>query len=61
MKLWKVVINNWGWEGPRTRYARSREEAEQIGAAHPAADPVEYAGDFTEANARRLLGEDDEE
>lgn len=58
MKLWKVRVNNWGWDRPCTMYARSRREAEEIADKYSAADDVQYAGNFTEANARELLGEE---
>ena len=58
MKLWKVRVNNWGWDSPRTKYARSRREAEEIADRYPAANAVQYAGNFTEANAHELLEED---
>ena len=56
VKLWKVTVNNWGWDNPRTYYAVSREEAEKIRSKFPAADPVQYAGRWTEENAKNLLG-----
>ena len=43
-KLWKVKVNNWGWDAPRTIYTESREEAEALYNKYPAADKVEYAG-----------------
>lgn len=58
MKLWKVKVNGWGWDYPITIYAKSRREAEEIAERYPARDNVEYAGNFTEANAREMLGED---
>lgn len=58
-KLWRVTVNNWGWDQPRTIYAESRAEAEKIGSKYPASDRVEYAGNYTDENAERLLGVDD--
>lgn len=56
VKLWKVTVNNWGWDTPRTYYFQTREEAQQAYDSAPAADPVQYAGLFTEENAQRLCG-----
>ena len=61
MKLWKVRVNNWGWDSARTYYFKSREEAKEFSNKYPASDDVEYAGNFTEKNAKYLLGEDDED
>ena len=55
IKLWRVTVNNWGWDSPKTFYAVSRDYAEKIRAKYPAADPVQYAGNYTEDNAARLL------
>lgn len=54
-KLWKVAVNNWGWNSPRTFYAESREAAAEIGEKFPASDGAEYAGNFTDENAAQLL------
>lgn len=54
IKLWKVTVNNWGWDCPRTYYFRSRKEAEQFAQRFPASDPVQYAGRFT-ANKAAFL------
>ena len=56
MKLWKVTVNNWGWDNPRTIYTKSRAEAAKIAEKYPAADKIEYAGNFTDENAERLAG-----
>lgn len=56
VKLWRIRVNNWGWDNPRTYYAESREKAEEIGNKFPAADAVQYAGRFTEENAKILMG-----
>lgn len=58
MKLWKVKANDWGWDRPITIYAKSREEAERIADKYPASDPVEYAGNYKDENAKILLGYD---
>lgn len=59
ISLWKVTVNNWGWDRPKTIYATSRQEAEEIRSKYPAADSVEYAGKFTHENAMRLLGKEE--
>ena len=55
MKLWKVQCNDWGRDFPFVIYATSREEALQKARQYPAHDNVEYAGNFTEENAKKLL------
>lgn len=55
IKLWKVKCNEWGRDFPFVVYATSREEAEQKANKYHAHDCVEYAGNFTEANAKKLL------
>lgn len=59
IKLWKVQVNNWGWDAPRTFFFSSREEAVAFSDQFPAADGVEYAGLYTETNAKRMLGVDE--
>lgn len=54
-KLWCVTVNGWTWDRPRTFYAESREAAAEIAERFQAHDPVEYAGNFTDENAARLL------
>lgn len=54
-KLWSVKVNNWGWDSPKTIYADSRSTADQIASRHPASDPVQYAGNFSDARANHLL------
>lgn len=56
MKLWRVKVNNWGWNSPKTFYAKSRKAAEEIADKYPAKDPVQYAGNYTNENACILLG-----
>lgn len=51
MKLWKVTVNNWGWNKPCTLYFTSKNEAEEARCHYPAADDVEYAGNFSDVNA----------
>lgn len=55
MKLWKTTVNNWGWDAPKTLYFASREDAEKAYRRYPAADRVEYAGNYTQENADRLI------
>ena len=55
MKLWKVTVNNWTWDAPRTYYAPSRAEAERIAGNFPAADRIQYAGNFNPDTAGALL------
>ena len=57
MKLWKVRVNNFGWNSTRTFFAASRKACEEIANKFPASDDVEYAGNFSEANAEELLSE----
>lgn len=55
MKLWKVTVNNIGWNCPQTFYAESRIACEEIARKFPASDPVKYAGNFRKENAEELL------
>lgn len=57
MKLWKVTVNQWGWDSPKTYYAKSREEAEKIGSKYPASDAVKYAGNYSDEKAEWLLSD----
>lgn len=50
-KLYKVTVNNWGWDKAKTYYFKTKEEAENFAEQFPASDPVKYAGIFTEENA----------
>lgn len=58
IKLWKVTVNDWGWDSPRTFYCRSKEQAREIQKEYPASDDIEYAGMFTEDKAKYLLKEE---
>ena len=51
-KLWKVVVNNWGWDEPRTLYFYSRADAEKAVEKYPASDRVQYAGRFNDLKAK---------
>lgn len=55
VKLWKVRVNNWGWNESRTYYAESREGAEAIAEEYPAHDSVQYAGMYTDESADAKL------
>lgn len=57
MKLWKVRVNQWGWDSPKTYYAASRKDAEAIALKYPASDPVTYAGNFSQDKAEWLLSD----
>ena len=53
-KLWKVTVNNWGWDRPRTYFTESKKDAVTIYRKFPAADPVCYAGMYTDKNAEAM-------
>lgn len=55
MKLWKVTVNNWGWDRPRTLYFRDKETAAIFADRFPAADPVIYAGNYSDDAALHNL------
>ena len=55
-KLYKVTVNNWGWDAARTLYFEDRDAAEAAHKAHPASDGVRYAGRFSDARADLLTG-----
>lgn len=57
-KLWKVTVNNWGWDAPKTKYFESRKDAEECAKQYPASDRVLYAGMFTDQNADVLTWKD---
>lgn len=54
-KLYKIIVNNWGWTAPKYLYAETKEEATKIYNRFPAADSIAYAGRFTDNNAKFLL------
>lgn len=60
MKLWKVRVNNFGWNSTRTFFAASRKECEEIADKFPASDDVEYAGNFSEAKMTRRIQKNEE-
>lgn len=55
MKLWKVTVNNFGWNSAKTLYAESKEAAASLAAKYPAADRISYAGNFSDAKAKVML------
>lgn len=54
-KLWKVVVNQFGWDRPKAYYATSKKDAVAIAEKYPASDPVEYAGNYSDDKAEWLL------
>lgn len=61
IKLYKVTVNNWGRSVSKTIYAASFEVAEQIASRYPTSDPVQYAGRYTDSNAKKILAQYGEE
>lgn len=57
-KLYKVTVNNFGWDRPATYFFRTKKEAEEFAEKYPASDKVKYAGRFKEENAKIYLGEE---
>ena len=55
-KLWKVTVNDLGWDHPQTEYFETKEEAEAYADKFPASDKVKYAGRFTDRNADIITG-----
>ena len=51
MKLWKVTVNSWGWDQPRTLYFLDKAVASIFADRFPASDPVVYAGNYSEDKA----------
>ena len=54
MKLWKIDVNNWGWNDSKEFYFESKAAAEKALKAFPAGN-AKYAGNFTTENALELL------
>lgn len=54
-KLWKVTVYGSGYNSPKTYYAESKEEADDIGRRYPDSEPVRYAGNYKDINADYLL------
>lgn len=55
MKLWKVTVNNWGWDRPKTLYFRDKIIASSVSVIFPASDHVVYAGNCREDEALTKL------
>lgn len=59
MKLWKVTANGAGWSSAETFYFDSREKAEKFNRdlldSGKVSDGVQYAGNYTDENARDIL------
>ena len=53
-KLYKVTVNNYGWDSARTMYFETKEDARAAYEKYPAADRVQYAGRFSESRAAEL-------
>ena len=58
-KLYKVTVNNFGWDSARTLYFETKEAAQAAYEKYPAADRVQYAGRFSEARAAELTRSED--
>ena len=59
-KLYKVTVNNFGWDSTKTLYFETKEDAQAAYEKYPAADRVQYAGRFTEARAAELTRSEDD-
>lgn len=57
-KLYKVTVNNYGWDSARTLYFETKEEAQAAYEKYPAADRVQYAGRFSATRAAELTRDD---
>ena len=53
-KLYKVTVNNYGWDAPKILYFYTKEEAQAAHDKYPAADTVQYAGRFAAKRADEL-------
>ena len=53
-KLYKVTVNNYGWDSTKTLYFETKEAAQAAYEKYPAADRVQYAGRFSDALAAEL-------
>ena len=53
-KLYKVTVNNYGWDSTKTLYFETKEAAQAAYEKYPAADRVQYAGRFSETRAAEL-------
>lgn len=57
-KLYKVTVNNYGWDSARTLYFETKEEAQAAYEKYPAADRVQYAGRFSATRSAELTRDD---
>lgn len=57
-KLYKVTVNNYGWDSARTLYFETKEAAQAAYEKYPAADRVQYAGLFSATRAAELTRDD---
>lgn len=57
-KLYKVTVNNYGWDSARTLYFETKEAAQAAYEKYPAADRVQYAGRFSATRAAELTRDD---
>lgn len=59
-KLYKVTVNNFGWDSTKTLYFETKEAAQAAYEKYPAADRVQYAGRFSETRAAELTRSEDD-
>lgn len=59
-KLYKVTVNNYGWDSTKTLYFETKEAAQAAYEKYPAADRVQCAGRFSEARAAELTRSEDD-
>lgn len=59
-KLYKVTVNNYGWDSTKTLYFETKEAAQAAYEKYPAADRVQYAGRFSETRAAELTHSEDD-
>lgn len=59
-KLYKVTVNNFGWDSTKTMYFETKEDAQAAYEKYPAADRVQYAGRFSETRAAELTRSEDD-
>lgn len=56
-KLWKVTVRDFGCRSSKTLFFDSHDSALRVWADYPVADPVKYAGRFTDDHAAFLLAD----
>jgi hypothetical protein len=59
-KLYKVTVNNFGWDSTKTLYFETKEAAQAAYEKYPAADRVQYAGRFSATRAAELTRSEDD-